>query len=391
MAGRLVIPQYMPARDANGDAYPGAKLFVYLPNTTTLATIYADNNLSAPLSNPVIANSGGYFPAIWAANSTVFSVSLTDSMGAPIVGYDGITVTMNADTAAAIIAQAAADASQQYSTTAQMQANAASAAAGLAEDYKDQGYVYLQDTIAAAAGAGATPSIAAIGPLTPAADQMITFTGPTTAALVPTTAYGRGLLSTASGSALATAIGAVDLSSSQSLSNKTIVAPAYSGNPITSLPTNGQVVFPATANPSGDANTLDDYRESDVAPTLSAATTPPTGVTYNAGGTTLRGTKVGRVQHFQVRVQATNIGSGGVGNVRIVLTGMPNAAVATGFSVSVCDFFSISAGSVPTVTMAAGGNILELRAQSNTANTAVTYSAISNGFTIIVNGSYVAA
>lgn len=388
MAGRLVIPQYMPARDANGDAYAGAKLFVYLNNTTTLATVYADNNLSAPLANPVIANAGGYFPAIWAANNSTFSVGLTNALGAPIVGFDGVTVTMNADTAAAILAQAAADAAQQYSTTAQMEAGEASDFADQAAAQAAQGYQYLQDTLAAAAGAGATPSIAAIGPLTPTADQMITFTGPTTAALVPTTSYGRGLLNTASGSALATAIGAVDLSSSQSLSNKTIVAPAYSGVPITVLPTNGQVSFPSTPNPSGDPNTLDDYTEVSFTPTLGGSTTNPTGATYNAGGTYGRLTKIGRVVFVQIRMQVTNLGSGGAGNVQI-RGNTYTAGLNTSMPVTAMDFATLTAGAVPTSGMSAGSTTIELRSQTNAANGAVTFSALANGFTIAIDGHFV--
>lgn len=388
MAGRLVIPQYMPARDANGDAYAGAKLFVYLNNTTTLATVYADNNLSAPLANPVIANAGGYFPAIWAANNSTFSVNVTDNNGVPVVGYDGVTVTMNADTAAAILAQSAADSAQQYATQTQMLVGDAEDAADLAEGYKDQTYIYLQDTLAAAAGAGATPSIAAIGPLTPAADQMITFTSPTTAALVPTTAYGRGLLATTSGSALATAIGAVDLSSSQSLSNKTIVAPAYSGNPITDLPTNGRVLFPSTPNPSGNPNALDDYTEVSFTPTLGGSGGNPTGATYNAGGTYGRLTKIGRVVLVQIRMQVTNIGTGGSGNVQIL--GNPYATGLAAFlPVTVMEFATLPSGSVPQSAMSPGNTIFELRSQSNTTNAAVTFGSIANGFIIFIDGHFV--
>lgn len=108
MAGRLVIPQYMPAEDGNRDAIPGAKLFVYVNETTALAITYTTDALTTPNPNPIIANDAGVFPPIWAADESVFSVAVTTNDGAPLVAYDGVEVTMDADTAAVILAEAAA-------------------------------------------------------------------------------------------------------------------------------------------------------------------------------------------------------------------------------------------------------------------------------------------
>lgn len=45
--------------DASGDPLSGGKLRVYTANTTTLVSLYSDEALTVPLTNPVIANSEG--------------------------------------------------------------------------------------------------------------------------------------------------------------------------------------------------------------------------------------------------------------------------------------------------------------------------------------------
>jgi hypothetical protein len=50
------------ATDANNLALSGAKWFFYTSGTTVPALAYADAILLTPLSNPVVADSGGLFP-----------------------------------------------------------------------------------------------------------------------------------------------------------------------------------------------------------------------------------------------------------------------------------------------------------------------------------------
>lgn len=87
----------------------------------------------------------------------------------------------------------------------------------------------------------------------------------------------------------------------------------------------GQLKFPATQNSSTNANTLDDYEEGTFTPTLTAATTPATGVTY----TTQSGkyTKIGRIVHItDLNIVTSSNGTGGVGPMR--LGGLPFTASA---------------------------------------------------------------
>lgn len=83
-AGVLVVPSLMPARDRNGRLVPGALFEVRTNRTTTRATVYSDSGLSVPLANPVVANSSGHFPAIWAEAGTTDDPTLyTVAIGGP--------------------------------------------------------------------------------------------------------------------------------------------------------------------------------------------------------------------------------------------------------------------------------------------------------------------
>lgn len=97
--------------------------------------------------------------------------------------------------------------------------------------------------------------------------------------------------------------------------------------PITA--TAGQITFPATQNPSADANTLDDYEEGTFVPTLTFATPGNLSVAY-----TLRTgnyTKVGRQVIVNVVVfTSTFTHSSASGALQI--TGLPFAAGATSIS-----------------------------------------------------------
>ncbi|MDM8352904.1 hypothetical protein [Brevundimonas diminuta] len=85
-AGRIIIPNYMPALDLNGNPVSGARLTFYQNETTDLASVYADASLTTPLANPVIADQAGVFPAIFADTASYYTVAISDGSGAPIGG-----------------------------------------------------------------------------------------------------------------------------------------------------------------------------------------------------------------------------------------------------------------------------------------------------------------
>lgn len=89
-AGRVIIEGYMPALDTSAKPLSGAKIYFYLNGTTTLTTVYADEDLTTPLTNPVVANSAGQFASIFADASLQFSVKVENSAGGLLVARDGV-------------------------------------------------------------------------------------------------------------------------------------------------------------------------------------------------------------------------------------------------------------------------------------------------------------
>lgn len=65
MTGMLLAAPVFRAVDASGAPLPGALLQFYVTGTTTPTNVYSSSALSTPLSNPVVADSGGLFAPIY--------------------------------------------------------------------------------------------------------------------------------------------------------------------------------------------------------------------------------------------------------------------------------------------------------------------------------------
>jgi hypothetical protein len=76
--------------------------------------------------------------------------------------------------------------------------------------------------------------------------------------------------------------------------------------------------FPATQDPSSNANTLDDYEEGSFTPTLGGSSTNPVYTASVAQGVY---TKIGRVVHFSILIIVTGVSSQGTGT--IFINGLP--------------------------------------------------------------------
>lgn len=75
---------YLPSRpvfNSRGLPVGGAKVYFYLTGTTTLASVYADNALKTPLTNPVPTNGLGQLPDIYLAEDQVYRVRIVDRNG----------------------------------------------------------------------------------------------------------------------------------------------------------------------------------------------------------------------------------------------------------------------------------------------------------------------
>lgn len=126
-AGRIVYPGFMPARDSDFVPYSGAKMWVYQNLTTVLATVYDDEGLTTPITNPVQANAAGRFPAIWAEAGTedskvFYSVSITSDTGVPVglaSTTDNLWPSIDAETAALILIEGAVDQAKAAADEAQ--------------------------------------------------------------------------------------------------------------------------------------------------------------------------------------------------------------------------------------------------------------------------------
>ena len=145
----------------------------------------------------------------------------------------------------------------------------------------------------------------------------------------------------------------------------------------------GQIVFPATANISANANTLDD--EGTWTPTMNGSTGAPT-VTY-ATGTYGHYTKIGKCVVLQGRI-VLSAASGGSGNLRI--GGLPfassNAAGQQALSIGVRNQFTTQGPN--NAYLLANSNVIILHFFSATGTTAITTANLAAASDITFGGVY---
>jgi hypothetical protein len=112
MTGTLLHDPVIRAVDGNGDPLPGAQLQFYATGTTTPQAVYTDATLGTPLSNPVVADSGGLFAPIFLNPAETYRAQLLDGAGTLIAEVDPLnaaqTIANGAVTAAMLASGAAA-------------------------------------------------------------------------------------------------------------------------------------------------------------------------------------------------------------------------------------------------------------------------------------------
>lgn len=117
---QIIVPGAFPSRDANGRVMP-AKLRFYLPNTAAPATVWTDSTLTVTHPFPILSDSAGRWPQIWADESTYFDVGWSDQINDNMVavfedirGLDGAILSSIAFVDGAVAeTQASADAAAQ--------------------------------------------------------------------------------------------------------------------------------------------------------------------------------------------------------------------------------------------------------------------------------------
>lgn len=157
MAAQLITLPFRPVINLQGGIEPGALLDVYLSGTTTRVQLYANAAFTSNLTNPVVADGLGAFPAVYFDDSVPIRVVVRSAAGGdPLTDKDPY-ITDYADVEAAADAAAASAAAALVSktnaetavTNAAAQVDLAEAAAVVAQAFT--GPLYANTTLGLAA------------------------------------------------------------------------------------------------------------------------------------------------------------------------------------------------------------------------------------------------
>ncbi len=155
------------------------------------------------------------------------------------------------------------------------------------------------------------------------------------------------------------------------------------------MPGNGQIRFPATQNPSADANTLDDYEEFTWTPALSFATMGDASIVHSVAAGS--GIKIGsKVEAWFNIATSTNTHTTASGNLQI--TGLPFAggASAGGYWRGLVRWSGITLVGGQTqvnATLGSGSSIITFGASgSGVASGSETAADVTSGGTLTLSG-----
>jgi len=144
-ARQIVVPGAMPSRDANGRSLP-AKLRFYAPGTTTPKAVYTNDALTVAHGFPIVSDSAGRFPPVWAEETEFFDVGWTDQEDDAAIEtftnvrpvHDALLISASMADAAAEDAEAAKVLVEAY--VAQFGSLSAAIAAAQAAQFSAMGY-----------------------------------------------------------------------------------------------------------------------------------------------------------------------------------------------------------------------------------------------------------
>ncbi len=134
MTAQLITLPYRPVINLQGGIEPGALLDVFRSGTTTRVQLYADAGFAANLTNPVVANSAGAFPAVYFDDAVAVRVRLRPADGGdPLEDIDPYTTDAASVEAAKDAAELAAAQALASANNAEDQVDLAEAQVDLAE------------------------------------------------------------------------------------------------------------------------------------------------------------------------------------------------------------------------------------------------------------------
>jgi len=96
--GVLLPAPVFVAVNSDGEPISGALLQFYLTGTTTPTPVYADAGLTTPLSDPVVANGAGMFPAIYLDPTVTYRIQWQTPTGGVIADIDPANLDVEAAT-----------------------------------------------------------------------------------------------------------------------------------------------------------------------------------------------------------------------------------------------------------------------------------------------------
>lgn len=88
MAGSLLPAYLFRATNAAGDTLSGAKLYFYQTGTLTPQSVYTTSAVSVAHPNPLVADSGGLFPAVYPDPTKTYRAILKTSADVAVPGGD---------------------------------------------------------------------------------------------------------------------------------------------------------------------------------------------------------------------------------------------------------------------------------------------------------------
>lgn len=153
----------------------------------------------------------------------------------------------------------------------------------------------------------------------------------------------------------------------------------------------GQIRFPATQNPSSNANTLDDYEEG-AAKIALAVGGSSSGITYSSGPN-FNYVKVGRIVHFSGRMTVSSLG-GLTG--ALTITGLPFIATTQESYLGAITFpyygsVSLGSGYQLAGEITGGSSVITINLAGSVGTSAATHAIYTSGMQIAFSGTYLAA
>lgn len=159
-ATQFYLPYQAAVKPTNIGA-PGAKLYVYVPGTTTLRPVYSTSSLTTQLSNPVIADGAGKWPDIYLDGALTYKIVITDKAGTQLYSKDPYIPGVAPDASALAPYQAAAESAATSASGSAASASSSQVAAATSATSASNSATSAANSATAAAGSASSAATSA--------------------------------------------------------------------------------------------------------------------------------------------------------------------------------------------------------------------------------------